>query len=205
MMRRRAAALATMAAAVGLIAWAGGSTGIAAQAGGAASAKPAAQSASANVGAVERGKYLVSAIACHDCHTPAKMGPNGPEPDTSRMLSGHPATMTVPSPPTLSDPWMASVTATFTAWAGPWGISYTSNLTPDKDTGLGAWTEQQFVETIRNGRHQGRGRELLPPMPWQMYRNLNDEDLKSIFAYLKTIPAISNKVPDPVIAAPPSR
>ena len=205
-MRQRAAGLTTMTVAIGLIAWAAGSTRTAAQAGGAGSARPAAaKSASASEGSAARGKYLVRAIACHDCHTPAKMGPNGPEPDMSRMLSGHPAGMTLPPPPTMSDPWMASLTNTFTAWAGPWGISYSANITPDNDTGLGTWTEQQFVETIRNGRHQGRGRELLPPMPWQMYRNLNDADLKAIFAYLKTIPAISNKVPDPVIAAPPSR
>ena len=88
-------------------------------------------------------------------------------------------------------------------WAGPWGISYTRNLTPDRETGLGSWTEQQFVETIRNGRQQGRGRQLLPPMPWPAYRNMTDADLKAIFAYLKTIPAISNKVPDPMIAPPP--
>jgi len=82
--------------------------------------------------------------------------------------------------------------APFTAWAGPWGISYTRNLTPDKETGLGSWTEQQFVDTIRNGREQGRGRQILPPMPWPAYRNMTDADLKSIFAYLKTIPAITS-------------
>jgi hypothetical protein len=132
------------------------------------------------------------------------MGPNGAEPDMSRMLSGHPAGKTLPPPPDPRGPWIASTIDTFTAWAGPWGISYTRNLTPDKETGLGEWTEQQFVDTIRNGRHQGRGRELLPPMPWPVYRNLNDADLKAIFAYLQSIPPIKNAVPDPVIAPPPS-
>jgi hypothetical protein len=130
------------------------------------------------------------------------MGPNGPEPDTSRLLSGHPQTEKLPPPPPPSGPWIASVAAIGTAWSGPWGISYTANLTPDPETGLGQWTEQQFVDTIRNGRHQGRGRELLPPMPWQAFRNFSDEDLRSIFAYLRTIPPIKNKVPDPVVAAP---
>ena len=83
------------------------------------------------------------------------------------------------------------------------GHQLTRNLTPDPETGLGKWTEQQFVDTIRTGRQQGRGREILPPMPWQAIKNLNDADLKAIFAYLRTIAAINNKVPDPIIAAPP--
>lgn len=151
---------------------------------------------------VERGKYLVNAMGCADCHSPTKMGPNGPEPDETRLLSGHPETEKLPPPPAPSGPWIASVAAVGTAWSGPWGISYTRNLTPDPETGLGQWTEQQFVDTIRNGRHQGRGRQLLPPMPWQAFRNLSDEDLKSIFAYLRTIPAIKNRVPDPVAPKP---
>jgi hypothetical protein len=89
-----------------------------------------------------------------------------------------------------------------TAWSGPWGVSYTANLTPDPETGLGSWTEQQFVDTIRSGRHLGRGRPILPPMPWPAASNLTDADLASIFAYLRTIPAVANRVPDPL---PPAR
>jgi cytochrome c len=197
--------LAAATAIVGLISGVAASGRLHAQAAGAAKPAPAKTGAKAMGGAVSaaRGKYLVTGMGCNDCHTPYKMGENGPEPDMTKMLSGHPAGMTVTAPP-LSPPWMAAAGQTFTAWAGPWGISYTANLTPDKDTGLGTWTEQQFVETIRNGRHQGRGRPILPPMPWPAFRNLNDADLKSIFAYLKSIPAISNKVPDPVIAPPPA-
>jgi hypothetical protein len=91
-------------------------------------------------------------------------------------------------------------TGSFTAWSGPWGISYTANLTPDPETGLGNYTEEQFVVTIREGKKQGRGRALLPPMPWQVIANFSDEDLKSIYAYLRTVKPIKNKVPDPVIA-----
>ena len=160
-------------------------------------AKPAASSA-----VVKRGEYLVKGHGCADCHTPNKMGPNGPEPDESRYLSGRPANLQLPPPPAPSGPWIVSVDASGTSWAGPWGISYPANLTPDPETGLGQWTEQQFIETIRNGRHQGRGREILPPMPWQAFRNMNDADLKAIFAYLRSIPPVKNKVPDPVIAAP---
>jgi len=149
-----------------------------------------------------RGEYLVMSMGCHDCHTPHTMGPNGLEPDMTRMLAGHhDGPMT--APPALPAPWIGSVAASFTAWSGPWGISYTANLTPDVDTGLGSWTTQQFIDTIRNGRHQGRGRELLPPMPWPMIRNLTDDDLAAIFTYLGTIPAISNKVPEPTLPSTP--
>jgi mono/diheme cytochrome c family protein len=148
---------------------------------------------------VERGKQLVFAGACHDCHTPFKLGPNGPEPDFSRELSGHPAELVMPPPPTLPEgPWIAMISATNTAWAGPWGVSFTRNLTPDRETGLGAWTKQQFIDTIRNGRHMGVGRPLLPPMPAAMYAHMNDEDLGAIFAYLQSIPAIKNAVPEPI-------
>jgi hypothetical protein len=151
---------------------------------------------------VKRGEYLVNAVGCNDCHTPMKMGPKGPEPDMTRMLSGHPQNMVMPpSPVTAPGPWMGSFAATMTAWAGPWGVSFTRNLTPDKETGLGDWTEQNFIATMRTGRRMGKGREILPPMPIQAFKNMTDSDLKSIFAYLKTIPVVKNKVPEPVAPA----
>ena len=147
---------------------------------------------------VARGKYLVTVAGCNDCHTPWKMGANGPEPDMSRMLSGHPQGLTLPPPPKLPEgPWVVTAAATNTAWSGPWGVSFTANLTPDADTGLGKWTQRNFTETIRTGRHMGRGREILPPMPIPAYKNFNDQDLAAIFAYLQTIPAVKNKVPAP--------
>ncbi|HEX5057901.1 MAG TPA: hypothetical protein VFV99_01020, partial [Kofleriaceae bacterium] len=109
---------------------------------------------------VERGGYLVMTSACHDCHTPMKMGDKGPEPDFSRQLSGHPAGMVLPPVPALMGPWVMAAAATNTAWAGPWGVSFTRNLTPDKETGIGNWTKQMFIDTIRNGRHMGVGRPL---------------------------------------------
>jgi mono/diheme cytochrome c family protein len=151
---------------------------------------------------VDRGKYLVNTAGCHDCHTPTKMGPNGPEPDMSRMLSGHPENVKVDKPAKLDGPWMAAASSTFTAWSGPWGMSYTANLTPDP-SGLAVWTEDMFMRAIREGKHMGTSRPILPPMPWPVYRNFTDEDLKAIFAYLRTIPPVSNHVPDPVIAPPP--
>lgn len=147
----------------------------------------------------QRGEHLVLTSGCHDCHTPWKLGANGPEPDMSRMLSGHPESMgRLPPPPSPSGPWLGAVAATNTAWSGPWGISHTANLTPDADTGLGKWTKDDFVNTIKTGRHMGRGREILPPMPIPAYRNFTVEELEAIFAYLQTIPAIQNRVPEPV-------
>lgn len=145
-----------------------------------------------------RGKYLVTVGGCNDCHTPMKMGPKGPEPDTTRFLSGHPSNANFPSPPKLAEgPWFA-VMGGFTAWAGPWGVSYSANLTPDQNTGLGIWTEDLFLKTMRTGKHFGVARDLLPPMPWQNLAAMTDEDLKSVYAFLRTIPPIHNQVPDPV-------
>lgn len=145
---------------------------------------------------VERGKYLVTMIGCNDCHTPLKMGPRGPEPDMSRFLSGHPEQMGALPPAPLRGPWLWAGAATNTAFSGPWGISYAANLTPDPNSGLGIWTEEMFVKALRTGRHMGVSREILPPMPWQSFRNATDEDLKSIYAYLRTITPVVNHVPD---------
>ena len=148
---------------------------------------------------IKRGLYLVNAVGCNDCHTPFKMGPKGPEPDMTRMLSGHPQDMVMPpSPATTPGPWMGAFSATMTAWGGPWGVSFARNLTPDKETGLGDWTAQNFVATMRTAKRMGKGRDILPPMPVQAFRNMTDDDLKSIFAYLQSIPAIKNKVPEPI-------
>jgi Cytochrome c len=148
---------------------------------------------------VARGQYIVNTAGCHDCHTPWKVGPKGPEPDMTLALSGHPESMKLPPPPKLGNgPWVWTASGTNTAFAGPWGVSYTANLTPDKLTGLGIWTEDIFIKTIRTGRHWGVSRPILPPMPWSVYRNLTDEDLKSVFAYLRTVKPIKNQVPEPV-------
>lgn len=147
---------------------------------------------------VARGKYIVDTAACHDCHTPAKMGPNGPEPDMDRALSGHPESVKITKMIALPKGVMAGGNETFTAWHGPWGVSFTANLTSDQNTGLGVWTEDMFIRAIREGKHMGTARPILPPMPWMVYRNFTDEDLKAIFAYLKTVKAVTNHVPDPV-------
>ena len=152
---------------------------------------------------VERGRYLVTVASCNDCHTPFKMGPNGPQPDMTRMLAGHPQELRMPAAPAARDPWVWSGAATNTAFAGPWGVSYASNLTPEPNTGLGIWTEDLFVKALRTGRHWGQARPILPPMPWQSYSRMTDDDLKAMYAYLRTIPPVVNSVPESVPAEPP--
>jgi hypothetical protein len=148
---------------------------------------------------IERGKYLVTIAGCNDCHTPLKAGPEGPEPDYSRMLSGHPESLVIEAPMTPpGGPWVVGTTATSTAWSGPWGVSFPANLTPDAETGLGRWSFRNFKDTIRTGRHMGRGRPILPPMPIPMYKHFTDEDLEAVFSFLQSIPAIRNHVPEPL-------
>lgn len=158
------------------------------------STKPAPKTESKTL--AQRGEYLVRAGDCSACHTPLKFGPNGPEPDLTRFLSGHPEDTKLPPPDLKPGPWFAA-TAGMTAWAGPWGISYAANLTPETNTGIGIWNETMFIKAMRGGKHMGEGRPILPPMPWQAVGSLNDEDLKAMFAYLQTVPAIKNRVPEP--------
>jgi len=153
---------------------------------------------------VARGKYLVVSGGCGDCHTPKKVQ-NGqplivdgnPVEDETRMLSGCTAADKLPPPPQGSGPWIAIATWDLTAWSGPWGISYAINLTPDENTGIGSWSEDTFVKAIKTGKHMGVSRPILPPMPWQTINRLTDDDLKAMYAYLRTIPPIKNRVPDP--------
>ena len=146
-----------------------------------------------------RGKYLVDIMGCHDCHTPMKMGPNGPQWDLDRALSGHPGRHGDAAGAGAADwPWIATMAATMTAWSGPWGTSFTMNLTPDKETGLGDWTVDQFIATMKTGKDRGKGRPVLPPMPVQNLAQLTDEDIRSVFAYLQTLKPIKNRVPQPI-------
>lgn len=148
---------------------------------------------------VARGAYLVKIMGCNDCHTPWVMTAHGPEPDMTRALSGHPESMVITAQPALGEgPWVWAGSGTNTAFAGPWGVSFTANLTPDDETGLGKWTEETFLAAIRTGKHEGQGRPILPPMPWPMYRNATDEDLRAVFSYLQSLPAIKNRVPQPI-------
>jgi hypothetical protein len=148
---------------------------------------------------IARGKYLVNTSACHDCHTPKIMTPNGPEFDTTRLLSGHPSS--APKPKVNKDAlkdWIL-FGQDLTSAAGPWGVSFAANLTSD-ETGTGNWTEEQFFTAIRKGKYKGLegSRNLLPPMPWQVYSGMTDTDLKAIYEYLQTTNPVSNIVPAPM-------
>ncbi|HAD12671.1 MAG TPA: diheme cytochrome c-553 [Saprospirales bacterium] len=157
-------------------------------------ADPAAQ--------IKRGEYLVGIAGCNDCHTPKVMTDKGPALNTQRLLSGHIAEEALPA---ITDKKMiapgqwALFNSSLTAAVGPWGTSFAANLTPD-DTGLGNWTFEQFEKALREGKSKGLDgtRPLLPPMPWQNTAQMTDEDMRAIFAYLKSIPAVKNAVPNPI-------
>ncbi|NND33758.1 MAG: diheme cytochrome c-553 [Saprospiraceae bacterium] len=149
---------------------------------------------------VERGRYWVDVIGCNDCHSPKRFGPEGPQEIAELSLSGFPQDR--PLPPidlnAVESGWVMFV-EDGTASVGPWGVSFAGNLTSDA-TGIGNWTEENFIRAIKDGKLKGLEdeRDLLPPMPWTLYRNLTDDDLAAIFAYLQTVPAVANVVPPPI-------
>jgi mono/diheme cytochrome c family protein len=120
---------------------------------------------------VERGKYLASFGGCMDCHTPGYfLG----KPDMARYLGGSEVGFEIPDV----------------------GVFHGPNLTPDKETGLGSWTDEQIVTAIQKGLRPD-GRMLAPIMPWRALANLTKDDAQAIVAYLRSIPAVKNKVPGP--------
>ena len=150
---------------------------------------------------IEHGKYLVEVGGCNDCHSPKVFGPKGPVPDASKLLSGAPSNNPVPAiPEGVLGPgkWGALASMDLTTWVGPWGVSFARNLTPDKETGLGSWTEAMFIKALRTGKDMGEGRPILPPMPWEGIGKMNDHDLKAVFAYLRSLKPIHNPIHDPI-------
>lgn len=128
---------------------------------------PQATSAQA-MSPAERGEYVSIVAGCHDCHTPGAMYG---APDFERKLAG-------------SD----------LGWQGPWGVSYARNLTSDIATGLGAWTDAEIERALRSGVKKD-GTPILPPMPWPSLARLTPEDMAALIAYLRSVPAVSHKVP----------
>lgn len=118
-----------------------------------------------------RGKYLVNLGGCVDCHTP---GYFFGKPDPQRTLGGSEVGFEIPG----------------------LGVFHGPNLTPDKETGLGTWSQTDIVTALRSGKRPD-GRELAPIMPWRAFAQMTDTDLNSVALYLKTLPAVSNKVPGP--------
>jgi len=148
---------------------------------------------------IEKGNYLVKIMGCADCHAPKTMTPQGPVPDPMLGLSGHPAKIPVGkvAKDALTD-WVLFHPMNTIA-VGPWGVSFAANLTPD-NTGIGTWTEEQFIIALTEGKSKGirTARPLLPPMPWPNYTDMKKEDLVAIFAYLKSCKPIENAVPQPI-------
>ncbi len=149
---------------------------------------------------IERGRYLVAVGGCNDCHTPKLFSGGGMSPDDSRLLSGYPQDLELPaySPDQVAPGEWLLFNQHLTAAVGPWGVSFAANLTSDEDTGLGDWTAEEFIAGMQTGTHRGIGRPILPPMPWFNLAMATEDDLQAIFAYLQSIPAISNEVPDAI-------
>jgi cytochrome c553 len=148
---------------------------------------------------VTRGEYLVSVCGCNDCHSPKKMTANGPIPDLAFLMSGHPAGLALDKfDAETATKWLL-FTFSGTATKGPWGVSFAANISPDV-TGIGTWTEAQFISALKYGNYRGveGARKLLPPMPWTNYSKMTDDDAKAIFAYLKTLKPVKNIVPEPI-------
>lgn len=148
---------------------------------------------------IKRGSYLVNAMGCDDCHSPKKFTATGFELDMEHRFGGFLAGSPLGKPNTsvMKDGYMLFA-LDLTSAVGPWGQSYAANISSD-ETGIGNWSEEQFFRAIREGKSKGlkESRPLLPPMPWFVYKNLNDTDLKAIFAYLKSTRPVHNVVPGP--------
>jgi hypothetical protein len=142
---------------------------------------------------IKRGNYLVSIIGCGDCHSPKHMGAHGPEIDSLNMLSGFPSNRPHPAPFKGKVEFADDLTAA----VGPWGTTFAANITSDP-TGIGNWSEEQFKNALRHGKHKGLNeeRDIMPPMPWQNFSQLTDADLKAVFYYLKSTKPFKNVVPD---------
>lgn len=162
-------------------------------------AEPQKKMQSADDALIKKGEYLVGVLGCGDCHAPKMMTAQGPAPDPALGLSGHPSAIPMPkvNKEALKD-W-ALFFPTLTMAVGPWGASFAANITPD-ETGIGSWSYEQFKIAMTQGKSKGivTARPLLPPMPWQNYVNMKDEDLRAVFAYLKSCKPIHNVVQQPI-------
>lgn len=155
-------------------------------------------------GLVKRGEYLVTTIGCADCHSPKRMGERGPEEIAELKLSGYPQDQKLPKvdPAIIKNGWML-MNEDLTAAVGPWGVSFSANLT-SSETGIGNWSLEQFKTAMRQGKFKGmeNGRDLLPPMPWQNFAKLSNKDLEAVYRYLQSTAPVENVVPAPI---PPTK
>ncbi len=158
---------------------------------------------------VQKGEYLINLGGCHDCHSPKENGPQGSQLIKTLLLSGYPSDRPVMQgdPEVLKQGWILFV-PDLTSASGPWGVSFSANLTSDQ-TGIGNWTEENFMRALKEGKFKGlaNSRTLLPPMPWQNFATVKDEDIRAIFAFLKSTQPVNNVVPAAIITEqkPPSQ
>jgi hypothetical protein len=152
-----------------------------------------------SIALIKRGEYLVTIGGCDDCHSPKRMGATGPELIPELRLSGFPKDGKLPPVDinTVKSGW-ALMAPDLTSAVGPWGQSFTANITSD-ETGIGNWPEENFFAALRKGKYKGLegSRNLLPPMPWFNYKNMPDEDLRAIYRFLKSTKPVNNVVPAP--------
>jgi len=120
---------------------------------------------------VARGKVISFSSGCQDCHTP---GTFYGATDTTRMLSGSEL-----------------------GWEGPWGVTFPRNLTPDAETGIASWTEEDIITAFRTG-HRPDQTQIMPPMPWPAYALMSDEDAHALAAFIKSLPPVHHKAPDKI-------
>ncbi len=148
---------------------------------------------------VERGKRLVELGGCSQCHTPKIKTTLGYKPDEDRFLSGYPADKPLPDLPyaeiIAGEAEKSFYTTDATIWVGRWGVTFAPNLTPDAETGIGAMSEEDFIEIFRNKEHFSQENPLITPMPVNVYSKLSFFELRSIYIYLQTLEPISNEVP----------
>jgi len=148
---------------------------------------------------IERGKRLVELGGCSHCHTPKLKTALGYKPDKDKYLSGYPEDEPLPDLPYAEiisgEAENNFYTTDATIWVGRWGVSFAPNLTPDPETGLGNWKEEDFLQIFRGNKHFSEGSQVTSPMPVNVYSQLSYFELKSIFIYLQTIPPVRNEVP----------
>ena len=154
---------------------------------------------------LKEGERLVASLDCEICHSPKRMGPKGPEIIPELRFGGHQAGSQLPpyDEATVKGGWVLFA-PDFTSMIGPWGQSYSGNISSDS-TGIGMWAEAQFKKVLREGKYKGldNTRPILPPMPWDAYKNLTDEEISKIFAFLKSTKPVKNVVPTAKINPPP--
>jgi len=141
---------------------------------------------------LQHGKYIATIAGCTDCHTPLKAEYQDPSKYTLEQLQ----VISFNAAAALDETKLLSGGRPFDL--GPAGVLFTRNLTPDQETGLGAWTDEQVKLAVKTGVNHD-GKILFPVMPYHVYNGMADADMDAVVAYLRSVNAVSNKVPESTI------